>query len=396
MSFCTNCGNEIKDNMKFCTECGTPFTGEVNAGTPQPETVTPASPIVQEQVMMQTPPPAQTQTPPPVQPVPPVQQVPVQQMAKKGEYVPGADSKYQPISTWGYIGIMLLMCIPIVGFILLIVWAIGGCRKVNKRNLARASLIICAISLVFSLIIGFAVRSVISNALEEAGLSTLLEDNKEEESGGLAALLGQDFSADEEDDYDYDTDSSGYGDLSGLDNSDLSALEGLEGLEGMSELEILSALSGLGGGDTGDMGDLEQALTLLEALSGSGSGSTGENNMDDLLEGIEAANAEAEAINDGWPSDLRPYPSGEGNALASYRTEFTGTTMEEMTGYINDLKSDGYVFQDFYEFGMTEDDMLSMGAWWGTNGKYYLGLSYVEGTVTIDHTTELPDLSDYF
>ena len=43
--------------------------------------------------------------------------------------------------------------------------------------------------------------------------------------------------------------------------------------------------------------------------------------------------------------------------------------------------------------GMSEADMQSMNAWWGTNGKWYLSISYADGTVTVDHMTELPDLS---
>ena len=60
------------------------------------------------------------------------------------------------------------------------------------------------------------------------------------------------------------------------------------------------------------------------------------------------------------------------------------------------LKKDGYEFQDFYDFGMTEEDMLSMNGWWATDGEIYLSVSYYDGLVTIDHTKELPDLSDLF
>ena len=55
------------------------------------------------------------------------------------------NSKYAPITTGGYIGIFFLMLIPVVNLILLIVWACGGCKKVNKRNFARAALILCLI-----------------------------------------------------------------------------------------------------------------------------------------------------------------------------------------------------------------------------------------------------------
>lgn len=57
------------------------------------------------------------------------------------ETEPDQRSKYQPISAWGYFGIFLLVAIPVIGWILIIVWALGGCRKVNKRNMARGILL---------------------------------------------------------------------------------------------------------------------------------------------------------------------------------------------------------------------------------------------------------------
>ena len=59
--------------------------------------------------------------------------------------------------------------------------------------------------------------------------------------------------------------------------------------------------------------------------------------------------------------------------------------------YIEDLKADGYQYQDFYDFGFSEEDMLALNGWWGTNGEIYLSLSFSEGKVTVDHTYELPD-----
>jgi len=44
-----------------------------------------------------------------------------------------------------------------------------------------------------------------------------------------------------------------------------------------------------------------------------------------------------------------------------------------------------------YGFGMSEEDMLSSGGWGGTNDTYYISVSYYDGTVTVDHLTELPD-----
>ena len=47
-------------------------------------------------------------------------------------------------------------------------------------------------------------------------------------------------------------------------------------------------------------------------------------------------------------------------SVTSYRTEISGTTKDEMFSWIEDLKKDGYKFQDFYEMGMSEQDMLDM------------------------------------
>lgn len=46
--------------------------------------------------------------------------------------------QYRPISMWGYFGYQILFSIPVVGFIFLVVFALGGTKNVNKRNFARS------------------------------------------------------------------------------------------------------------------------------------------------------------------------------------------------------------------------------------------------------------------
>ena len=50
----------------------------------------------------------------------------------------GVPEKYRPISMWGYFGLEILFSIPVVGFIILIVFALGGTKNVNKKNFARS------------------------------------------------------------------------------------------------------------------------------------------------------------------------------------------------------------------------------------------------------------------
>ena len=44
----------------------------------------------------------------------------------------------EPLSAWGYFGYKLLFGIPIVGFILLIVFSCGASRNVNLKSFARS------------------------------------------------------------------------------------------------------------------------------------------------------------------------------------------------------------------------------------------------------------------
>lgn len=49
-------------------------------------------------------------------------------------YIP---PEYEPITMWGYFGYELLFAIPCIGFIVLIIMAIGA-KNVNLRNFARS------------------------------------------------------------------------------------------------------------------------------------------------------------------------------------------------------------------------------------------------------------------
>ena len=334
MAFCTECGTNVPDDVKFCTACGKPM-----GAAPKPEPVAVGAP---------TPAAAQPQAVPAYVPQPQQTPVPVSPPVAGNDAPPPKGSKYEPIGMGGYIGIMLLMCIPIVGQILTIVWACGGCRKVNKRNMARAMLVFLIISIVLGVIGYFVGRAVLGNVV-----------NAIEDKTGISIT-----------------------DSAGSPTDDKSGLGGLLG--------IVGGLSGENGPTNRDIEALEDLGKVLDGLGGENSG------LGDLIDGAQEANREAEAINDGWPKTLRAYPGGTATAVASYRTEISDTTLEEMMAWIEDLKGDGFAYQDFYEFGMSEEDMLGMNGWWAYDGNTYLSVSYSEGTVTVDHTKELPDLESYF
>ena len=59
-------------------------------------------------------------------------------------------SEYKPISAWGYVGWDLLFSIPVAGFIVLLVFACGGCNNINLKKYARSKF--CAALLAFIIV----------------------------------------------------------------------------------------------------------------------------------------------------------------------------------------------------------------------------------------------------
>jgi len=319
MANCSSCGSELTEGLKFCTTCGTAVSDTA-----------PVQAVVQQVVQ----PPVQPVVQPPIQPV--VQQDPM------------VGTKYELISAWGYIGISLLMCIPVVGLILMIIWACGGCRKLQKRNYARAMLIMFLIGFLFSLIFGFIAKKTVNKVVENIGIEAT--DEEKGKDNIINMLISKLISGEE------------------------------------AEAEHSQS----GNAMESDMAEINDLLNNVETLIG------GEFEADAVMGEIEQAQKEASKHADGWPASLPDYPDGEMRAVADYRTEITGTSQESMLAYIEMLKQKGFTYDDFYNFGMSEEDMLSFGGWWGTDDNLYVSLSYYEGVVTIDHLTELPDYSNLF
>ena len=61
--------------------------------------------------------------------------------------------EYRPITMWGYFGYQLLFSIPLVGFIMLLVFSFGGTRNINLRNFARSYFCILLITIVLTLVL---------------------------------------------------------------------------------------------------------------------------------------------------------------------------------------------------------------------------------------------------
>ena len=150
--FCEKCGNKLPDGAKFCGGCGAK-TEPVHPAYAAAEEPAPARPI---------PPPAYASS---------VRAEPSYQQA----YTPQQPSAYSgrggsdPLRVGQYIGMLLLMCIPLLNIILLFVWSFGGSINLNKKNFARASLILGAIGLILSIVFGTALSGIIVELLGGMG-----------------------------------------------------------------------------------------------------------------------------------------------------------------------------------------------------------------------------------
>ncbi len=78
--------------------------------------------------------------------------------------------EYKPISMWGYFGYEILFTIPVIGFVMLIIFSLGGTKNVNLKNFARSYfcffIIELIITIILAILIGFGVIS--SNMVSKA------------------------------------------------------------------------------------------------------------------------------------------------------------------------------------------------------------------------------------
>lgn len=61
--------------------------------------------------------------------------------------------RYKPLSPWAYFGYQMLFNIPVVGIILLIIFALGGAKNINLRNFARSYFCVYIIMIVVFLVL---------------------------------------------------------------------------------------------------------------------------------------------------------------------------------------------------------------------------------------------------
>lgn len=77
----------------------------------------------------------------------------------------------KPISPWGYLGYEILFAIPLVGFICILIFGLGGSTNVNLKNFARSymcmwliALILVVIGVICGLIFGVGIFGILGSS----------------------------------------------------------------------------------------------------------------------------------------------------------------------------------------------------------------------------------------
>lgn len=151
MKNCPTCGAQNADDALICENCGNRLEQPKPAYQEQPQQSWQQSQQSWQQPQQSWQQPQQNWQQPRQQPAPAPAPAPVTpvNVYMNANQLP---AQYQPLSPWAYFGYTLLYCIPIVGFIFLIVFALSD-DNINRRNHARSYF--CG--LIISLIIGVVV-----------------------------------------------------------------------------------------------------------------------------------------------------------------------------------------------------------------------------------------------
>ncbi len=140
--YCRSCGSTLEEGAQFCRVCGAAQDG-YNAPAPQPAPTPYQAPYAAPYA----------QPAPAPQPAPSYYAAPAQQGAP-------------PLGVGEYILMMIVSGIPFIGFIMLLVWAFGSQTNPNKKNWARAILILMLIGIVLSIILSSTLVTVFRDVFE--------------------------------------------------------------------------------------------------------------------------------------------------------------------------------------------------------------------------------------
>lgn len=140
--YCMKCGKEINKGAKFCVGCGAPVEENKSTGATQIQEKT----VIKEEPKKEF---TNTATANNNQ----------NNYKNNNTFNPNnIPYEYRPISMWGYFGYQILFSIPCIGFILLIIFALGGTENKNLRNFAASYFcMFIVMAIILAILMGFGV-----------------------------------------------------------------------------------------------------------------------------------------------------------------------------------------------------------------------------------------------
>ncbi|MGN0347022.1 MAG: hypothetical protein ACI4DU_07025 [Lachnospiraceae bacterium] len=146
---CQNCGVENAANTGYCSNCNNPMPQVQNGTMPADgQQMQYSNPIAADSVTMQNQPTTYQQPQNNMQ-----YQQPMVAPVNVNVQTQVIPPEYKPLGMWAYFGFELLFAIPIVGVILLIVFACGGTSNINLKNFARSYFCGLLIGLVITIVV---------------------------------------------------------------------------------------------------------------------------------------------------------------------------------------------------------------------------------------------------
>ncbi len=138
MDYCVYCGSEIEQNDEVCPSCGAEVLNR------KPESM-----IFSDEDVVE--------------------------LTEDGKSMTGTiilpkgvagDARYKVVSSLGFMGSLFLLAIPVMGQLVALVWALGGCSNRNRRNLARAVVYLELLAVAACFALYFIVKNADPTALE--------------------------------------------------------------------------------------------------------------------------------------------------------------------------------------------------------------------------------------
>lgn len=160
MSVCTNCGKELQQGALICRNCGTRVVNMTSTTTKEDKKSSRrkmkasaedvANKDVTEDVNVEN----VKKESKPKRTKKQHKSADVEQELLKDDVTENFESSNDYLTVGNFVVMLIIQMIPVLGFIMTIIWAVSKNNNINKRNYARATLIIQIVLILITVVLG--------------------------------------------------------------------------------------------------------------------------------------------------------------------------------------------------------------------------------------------------